>query len=262
MRDGGLFGLPLSDAHAHLSAQNACEELAYRSEQNILTCFSTGTPAEWERIVGLIAAAGLAAEGPFSVSFGIHPWEAGSHEVRSGLEAFRTCTAIGEIGLDSVWCDVPLARQRAAFEAQLQIAADLHKPVVLHTKGQEAAVAAMVRDFPGPVLVHWYSGPLDIFERFAEQDCHFTLGPDCTAPTELAHVLLTAPALDRLLTETDGLEGIAWAADRELDDASDLMLIDSTLSNSTSALARARGLSLSEAARQLRSNMESFYDLN
>lgn len=261
MGDDG-FGMVLSDAHAHLSAGRAREELAHRRERGILTCFSAGTPAEWEQVAELLAESGSMAETSFCVSFGIHPWKAGTHEVRADSAAFRTCTAIGEIGLDSAWCDVPLARQRAVFEAQLQIAADLHKPIVLHTKGQEATIAAMVEDFPEAVLVHWYSGPLDAFERFAEQDRFFTLGPDCTAPTELNHVLLTAPALDRVLIETDGLEGILWATDRDPNSAFDLALIESTLTNSTNAFARSRNLSPTNAARQLRSNMKAFYDLN
>ena len=44
-------------------------------------------------------------------------------------EAYSECDYIGEIGMDSVWCDIPLDIQQKRLEEQLQIAADLKKPV-------------------------------------------------------------------------------------------------------------------------------------
>ncbi len=255
--------LPLTDAHAHLSCDdNALEELAYRREHAVATCLSIATLAEWERANDLLASADADEDAPLCVSFGIHPWEAAAHEPSECVEAYRRCAAIGEIGLDDLWCDVPLPRQISVFEQQLQWAADLHKPIVLHTKGQEARIAAMVTDFPEPVLVHWYSGPLDIFERFAEAACSFTLGPDCSEEDELGHALLCALSPERILTETDGMEGILWAAGQKTGSTSDLSLIETTLSRTTLALARARNADPHIMACQLRKNFELFYALN
>ncbi len=61
-------------------------------------------------------------------------------------------------GMDSVWCDIPLDIQQKRLEEQLQIAADLKKPVLLHTKGQEKRIAELLRGFPYHICVHWYSG--------------------------------------------------------------------------------------------------------
>lgn len=263
-----MSDIPLSDAHAHLSSDDALEELVQRRERGILTCFSAGTPAEWERVNGLLAQVVSRGNGElFCASFGIHPWEAAEHEPRECEEAYARCAAIGEIGLDTVWCDVALPRQVAAFEEQLQLAVDLHKPIVLHTKGAEAHIADMVRGFPEPVLVHWYSGPLDTFERFAEQDCFFTLGPDCSKASELNHALMTALPLKRILTETDGLEGITWAIDQSPHLARTIArfygdgasLIEAALLATTHALAEARNISPHEAATQVQDNMKSFY---
>ena len=263
-----LFDIPLSDAHAHLSTDDAQEELARRRERNILTCFSAGTPAEWERMTRLIAqTADSEDDAAFLTSFGIHPWEAASHEPEACEEAFAQCAAIGEIGLDTVWCEAPLSRQTAVFEKQLQLAADLHKPIVLHTKGAEALVADMVRGFPEPVLVHWYSGPLDAFERFADQDCYFTLGPDCSNGDELNRAMMTALPLKRILVETDGIEGITWAIDESPRLArsiarfynEDASLIEAALLASIHALADARSIAPQNAAAQLQQNMRKFY---
>ena len=56
--------------------------------------------------------------------------------------------AIGEIGLDYYKADNQ-ERQRMVFEAQLRIAAELDKPVIIHCRGSEAAV--QIRD----VLQKW-----------------------------------------------------------------------------------------------------------
>ena len=173
----------------------------------------------------------------FLLSFGIHPWYSDRFDPRDCWEYFEACPIIGEIGMDSVWCEVPLDVQRRAFAQQLELAAELGKPVVLHTKGQERQIAEMIRDFPGKVCVHWYSGSEADFEKFLETDCYFTLGPDLAekyalqedtelwsggtavslaGQNEMAHstalyrrMLREIPA-ERLFLETDGLSSIAW----------------------------------------------------
>ena len=262
-----MFDMPLSDAHAHLSTDDALTELVQRRERNVLTCFSTGTPTEWERVNGLLASIDTGESAPFLMSFGIHPWESERYEASACEQAYTQCAAIGEIGLDTVWCDVPLARQTTVFERQLQLATDMHKPIVLHTKGAETLVADMVRGFPEPVLVHWYSGPLDAFERFADQDCYFTLGPDCSNGSELNRTLLTALPLKRTLIETDGIEGVTWAIDENPRIAQSIArfydqnasLIEAALTTSIHTLAEARNIAPQSIATQLQQNMQRFY---
>lgn len=86
-------------------------------------------------------------------------------------------SVIGEIGLDSVWCSVPLSVQEKAFCAQLELASAMKKPVVLHTKGQEKHIARLIRAYPNTYLVHWYSGEEGLSD-FLDLDCYFTIGPD------------------------------------------------------------------------------------
>lgn len=264
-----MFDIPLSDAHAHLNRDGTLEELVQRRERDIFTCFSTTTPAEQAHVSGLIAQAtgDDTTDGPFLVSFGIHPWEAAKCDPRACGEAYARCSVIGEIGLDTVWCDVPLARQTTVLEEQLQLAADLGKPIVLHTKGAEERIASMVNGFPGRILVHWYSGPLSAFERFAEQGCYFSLGPDCTNGSDVNRAMMTALPLKRILIETDGIEGITWAIDgnprlaeriaRFYDPGSSL--IEAVLTTSIHALADARNVSPQNVATQLQHNMKKLY---
>lgn len=232
------------DMHAHLSCP---EELEFRKKQGVFTCFSAGTPEEWnlfwqtgaeqkgteQKGTEQKSIGQTGEERDYLVSFGIHPWYANRYDVSEVGGCLRNCDFIGEIGMDSVWCEVPLALQQDRFERQLQIAADLKKPVILHTKGQERRIAEIIRDFPGRVCVHWYSGDRKNLEKFMEQDCYFTLGPDTArlcvgtdhrltaqewntsaAENEAAQVrrqMVREIPVERLFVETDGIGAVAWA---------------------------------------------------
>ncbi len=116
---------------------------------------------------------------------------------------------IGEIGMDSVWCDVPLSKQEKVFCAQLELASALKKPVVLHTKGQEKKIAGLIRNYENTYLVHWYSGEEGLSE-FLELDCYFTVGPDVFYNPSVQRAARLAPE-NRLLVETDGCSAVKWA---------------------------------------------------
>jgi len=149
----------------------------------------------------------------FYVTFGIHPWYADRWNPDDWLEYYKNCPMIGEIGMDNLWCDVPLNLQQKVLEKQLRTAVEMKKPVVLHTKGCEARIAQIIKDFPYPVLVHWYSGDSGSLRLFLDLGCFFTLGPDTglyrTAVQD--HILLKNVPSDHLFTETDGLDAIMWA---------------------------------------------------
>ena len=118
-------------------------------------------------------------------------------------------SVIGEIGLDSVWCSVPLSVQEKAFCAQLELASAMKKPVVLHTKGQEKQIARLSRAYPNTYLVHWYSGGEGLSD-FLDLDCYFTIGPDVFYQPAVQKAAVLAPE-NRLLVETDGCSAVKWA---------------------------------------------------
>lgn len=146
--------------------------------------------------------------------FGIHPWRAADYADRlAELQPLIEATPmIGEIGLDFHWVEdtETYPKQRQVFEFFLQQAAVQDKVVNLHTKGAEAEIAAMLARYQiKRPLVHWYSGPLDVFYQLVELDCYFTVGvelPHSPLIQQLAREIL----LNRLLTETDGPSGLEW----------------------------------------------------
>src|SRR5512137_638789 len=67
-------------------------------------------------------------------------------EVRS-LAQQPKVVAIGEIGLDYYWHKVAPETQAQAFRAQLELAAELHKPVIIHSRDAAPEVLAILEDF-------------------------------------------------------------------------------------------------------------------
>lgn len=119
------------------------------------------------------------------------------------------CQVIGEIGMDSLWCNVPLKRQKEVLEKQLQIAAEWKKPVVLHTKDQEREILELIRKYPNTYLVHWYSADHDL-DGYLDLDCYFPVGPDVIWNPAVQQVAKRVPE-NRILLETDGMDAVKWA---------------------------------------------------
>ena len=70
--------------------------------------------------------------------------------------------AIGETGLDYYRDHAPRADQRRAFEAQLELAARVRLPVVIHTRAAENDTFALLRDHAGslPAVILGTASPL------------------------------------------------------------------------------------------------------
>lgn len=198
------LNFPMCDAHAHLGSG---AETAARRAQGIRTALC-GTDPENARLV----QDACAQEALFAPTYGLHPWKTARFDVREMEPWLAKCRVIGEIGLDSVWCDVPACDQRPAFARQLDIAREMGKRVLLHTKGCEAEIARMVAERNVPCVVHWYSCAQHL-ERYLDLDSYFTIGPDIFTNPAVREVARRAPR-GRLLVETDGLSAVEWAQGR------------------------------------------------
>ena len=166
---------------------------------------NAASPGEYELLDS------LKNEGGFLVSAGIHPWYADRYDFSDFRKYLEKADFVGEIGLDSVWCETPADIQLDRFIRQLQFASDIHKPVILHTKGMEKEIADIIKDYPNTYLVHWYSAE-EYLDDYISLGCYFSVGPSVGMDEAVNNVVRKAPA-DRLLLETDGLNAVAWAFD-------------------------------------------------
>src|SRR5262245_47784205 len=202
----------LIDAHTHLDHYDDVTldaALAEIAADRILAVAMAVDEASYARTCA------IAARSPLILPcFGIHPWEA--HRHAHNLDALQplidTSLLLGEIGLDYVWDEDPAhyPAQRAVFSHFLQAAAAQDKIVNLHTKGAEPDVVRLLDRFGvRRAIVHWYSGPHDAFDALIAHGCYFTFGVETLHSTNIQTLAQRAP-LDRLLTETDGPEGLRW----------------------------------------------------
>ena len=153
---------------------------------------------------------------------GIHPNDCADFgpdtlaELRE-LAGHAKVVGIGEIGLDYYWDRVPADMQKSAFRAQLDLAAELALPVVIHDREAHddvrAELRAWVRDrLPGTPLaekpfagvLHSFSGDLDMAEE--AYDWGFVIGisgPVTFKNARDLHALIPHLRRDRLIIETD-----------------------------------------------------------
>ena len=195
----------LFDAHTHWTGP---EDLLFRRKQEIFSMVCAQTSSEYIAITSCLKT--LAQLTPWTiVTAGLHPWHCEKEPVEKILDFFPLLMAVGEIGMDSVWCKVDLKLQQKVFLQQLEYAAKLQKPVILHTKGQEDEIASIIQNYPNRYLVHWYSCNSG-FRRYEDLDCWFTVAPDVLW-NETTQEIARKVRSDRILFETDGMEAVQWA---------------------------------------------------
>lgn len=142
---------------------------------------------------------------------GVHPEELDSLTDSSldelkALAAHPKCVAIGEIGLDYYWDDKHKDEQKKLLHAQLELASELDKPVIIHDREAHAdSFEAVCRFDKLRGVFHCYSGSAEMAKELLK--CGWYLGFDGPVTYKNARkaieVLELCP-LDRILIETDG----------------------------------------------------------
>ncbi|HEV7991658.1 MAG TPA: TatD family hydrolase [Gemmatimonadaceae bacterium] len=141
---------------------------------------------------------------------GVHPHDA--HEYQpSDLDGIRAevaggAIAIGECGLDYHYDHSPREQQRAAFGAQLALAAELRRPVVVHTREaepdtREMVVSAAAAGVTG--VLHCYTGSAALAAAALEAGWYISFSGIITFKKWTDEALLRMVPADRLLVESD-----------------------------------------------------------
>ena len=149
------------DTHAHVTALDDPDEVVYRAaEAGVTRVLTVGTSVDDCRRALSLAER---QDGVFAI-LGIHPHEAEAASADDLAELRELLThpkavAVGETGLDWFRDYAPRDDQLRLFEAELELAAELGKPVVIHTRAADDDTLAALADHAGTVVLHCFSAP-------------------------------------------------------------------------------------------------------
>jgi TatD DNase family protein len=205
------------DSHCHLADPVFSDDLPGVIDRargagvrRVLCILSAGDEAESR-------AAGIARQlwPDLRVAVGVHPHHAARFDgrvedaalfVRAAVAA-EGASAIGEIGLDYHYDFASPAVQQAVFEAQIALASDLERPVVLHTREAADDTFDVLRAVgPGRVrgVFHCFTGDLAMARIALDLGFYISIAGIVTfaRSADIRAVAAFVPA-DRLLIETD-----------------------------------------------------------
>ena len=203
---------PFADSHVHLADpafdpdRAEVVERARTSGAQIMICIGE-TPDAAERAARVAGA----HRGLVWHTAGLHPHEASSFDAARDLPRIREhvaqgAVAIGECGLDYHYDNSPRDVQRAVFAHQLQLAADLERPLVVHTREAVGDTAAMVGE-AGQAgvsgVLHCFTGPASLAEVALDAGWYVSFSGVVTFRKWTDDALIRSIPEDRILVESD-----------------------------------------------------------
>ncbi len=200
--------MSLVDSHCHLDDEKFDADRAQVIERALAAgvemMMAIGTGGE------LDVAIQQAERYPFIyATIGVHPHDAAKATPDTfarlrDLAGHPKVLAIGEIGLDYHYDFSPRDVQRSVFERQLELAAAVHKPIVIHTREAWEDTMAQVTSLPHGGIMHCFTGDAVQARQALDLGFHLSFGGVLTFPKaeSLRQAARITPA-DRLLVETD-----------------------------------------------------------
>ena len=201
----------LFDTHAHMDDRSFDEDreqlLASLPGQGLQLLMNPGCSLESSRNAVKLAN----TYDYIYAAVGSHP-DVADEVNEAVIEEYRTLCrenskvkAIGEIGLDYHYEDIPREIQLKAFRAQMELAKELNLPVIVHEREAHEDGMAVVREFPEVTGVfHCYSGSAEMARLLVDKGWYigFTGVLTFKNARKAVEVASSIP-LERIVLETD-----------------------------------------------------------
>ncbi|AMS26044.1 hypothetical protein AEM51_02460 [Bacteroidetes bacterium UKL13-3] len=143
---------------------------------------------------------------PYAVSVGLHPWHLQQMTVNEctdkliELASSEKVMAIGEIGIDRA-IDTPVQKQLTYFEAQLNIARALQKPVIIHAVKSYGDLVPFLKKTKVPFIFHQFQGNEQQAKELLKYNAFLSFGKNLFEPKS-EQTFKTVP-LENIFLETD-----------------------------------------------------------
>ncbi len=188
---------------------------------------------------------------------GLHPHDASKWTVEGGrIEALAAeAIAIGECGLDFYRNLSPREAQLDAFRAQLQLAKQLGKPVIVHCRDAFAEVYAELEDVAlgERAILHCWTGGTRWTKRFRDLGVTFSYaGPITFEGGETVRFGAAEAPPERTMVETDTPYLTPPPNRRDLNEPANVVAVGA-------ALAEVWGMPVAEVARLTTANASRVY---
>ena len=201
----------LFDTHAHLDDRAFDEDRAELLEnlpgQGLALVMNPGCSLESSRNVVKIAA----EHDYIYAAVGSHP-DAADEVNETVIDEYRMLCklnpkikAIGEIGLDYHYGDIPRDIQLKAFRMQMELARELGLPVIVHEREAHEDGMAVIREFSDVTGVfHCYSGSAEMARQLVDKGWYIGFTGVLTFKNARKAVEVAASIpLERIVLETD-----------------------------------------------------------
>ena len=142
---------------------------------------------------------------------GVHPDDAGImtqdtlDEIRR-LSHMEKMVAIGEIGLDYYWDNEPHEVQQKWFIRQLELAGEVKKPVIIHSREAAADTMYIMKNYAQGLggVIHCYSYSREMAEEYVKMGFYIGIGGVVTFKNakKLKDVAAAIP-IEKIVLETD-----------------------------------------------------------
>jgi TatD DNase family protein len=207
------LGFPITETHCHLdflAPEAVAATLELARAQGVHRFVTIGTaPDNLDRVKEIAGA-----HNDVWCTLGIHPHDAKSADVdvmtriRTDSISANRVVAVGEIGLDYHYGYSEKKVQQTVFETQLQIAADLDLPVVIHSREADDDTQAILANFASTRaikgVIHSFTSGIGLAEYCLSEN--FMLGFNGIITfnrAENVRDVLKITPLDRMVVETD-----------------------------------------------------------
>lgn len=190
------------DTHCHLDLYKDYMQVILQAKKSgTFVVAVTNLPSVYEQEVNFIKGDNLV------VALGLHPQLVSEHhhQLDRFLHLLPDVKFIGEVGLDYQVVDDSRKIQRDVFQKILEESAKYKNKILsIHSRRSSEDVVSMIgSNFPGNIILHWYSGTIPTLNKALANGYYFSINPSMILTQSGQKVIKSLP-LDRILTETDG----------------------------------------------------------